>query len=153
MHLFHGNRISSLRFETFLLQVMRKLYRGSRQETFLEISQNSQENTCAREPATLLKKSLWHRCFPVNFTKLLRTFFYRTPPVAASELYRGLWTVLWTMLTMLTILWTMLKSATFLKKRFWHRCFPVSFAKFLRTPFLQNTSGWLLLQMFINIWK
>ena len=153
MHLFHGNRISSLRFETFLLQVMRKLYRGSRQETFLEISQNSQENTCAREPATLLKKSLWHRCFPVNFTKFLRTFFYRTSPVAASELYRGLWTVLWTMLTMLTILWTMLKSATFLKKRFWHRCFPVSFAKFLRTPFLQNTSGWLLLQMFINIWK
>ena len=23
-----------------------------------------------------------------------------------------------------------------LKKRFWHRCFPVDFAKFLRTPFL-----------------
>ena len=151
MDLFHGNRISSLRFETFLLQVMRKLYRGSRQETFLEISQNSRENTYAREPATLLKKSLWHRCFPVNFTKFLRTFFYRTPPVAACELYRGLWTVLWTMLTMLAILWTMLRSATFLKKRLWHRCFPVSFAKFLRTPFLQNTSGWLLLQMFINI--
>ena len=31
-------------------------------------------------PATLLKKSLWHRCFPVNFAK-----FLRTPPVAASE--------------------------------------------------------------------
>ena len=28
-----------------------------------------------------------------------------------------------------------------LKKRIWHRCFPVNFAKFLRTPFLQNTSG------------
>ena len=26
-----------------------------------------------------------------------------------------------------------------------HRCFPVNFAKFLRTPFLQNTSGRLLL--------
>ena len=25
-----------------------------------------------------------------------------------------------------------------------HRCFPVNFAKFLRTHFLQNTSGWLL---------
>ena len=25
-------------------------------------------------PATLLKNRLWHRCFPVNFTKLLRTF-------------------------------------------------------------------------------
>ena len=27
----------------------------------------------------------------------------------------------------------------------WHRCFPVNFAKFLRTPVLQNTSGRLLL--------
>ena len=51
---------------------------------FLEISQNSQENTCARvsfliklqtRPATLLKKRLWHRCFPVNFVKFLRTPF------------------------------------------------------------------------------
>ena len=30
-------------------------------------------------PATLLKKRLWHRCFPVNFAKFLRTPFYRTP--------------------------------------------------------------------------
>ena len=29
--------------------------------------------------ATLLKKSPWHRCFPVNFGKFLRTPFYRTP--------------------------------------------------------------------------
>ena len=34
-----------------------------------------------------------------------------------------------------------LRPATLLKKRLWHRCFPVNFAKFLRTPFLQNTSG------------
>ena len=27
------------------------------------------------------------------------------------------------------------------KKRPWHRCFPVNFAKFLGTPFLENTSG------------
>ena len=27
----------------------------------------------------------------------------------------------------------------------WHRCFPANFAKFLRTPFLQNPSGRLLL--------
>ena len=33
------------------------------------------------------------------------------------------------------------EPATLLKKRLWHRCFPVNFAKFLRTPFLQNTSG------------
>ena len=38
-----------------------------------------------------------------------------------------------------------LRPAALLRKRFWYRCFPVSFAKCLRTPFLQNTSGWLLL--------
>ena len=34
-----------------------------------------------------------------------------------------------------------LRPATLLKKRLWHRCFPANFAKFTRTPFLQNTSG------------
>ena len=37
-------------------------------------------------------------------------------------------------------------SATLLKERLWHRCFPVNFVKFLRPPFLQNTSGRLLLK-------
>ena len=34
---------------------------------------------------------------------------------------------------------------TLLKKRFWLRYFPASFAKFLRTPFLKNSPGRLLL--------
>ena len=29
----------------------------------------------ALRPANLLKKRLWHRCFPVNFAKFLRTVF------------------------------------------------------------------------------
>ena len=37
-----------------------------------------------------------------------------------------------------------LSPATLLKMRLWHRCFPVNFAKFLRTTFLQNTFGRLL---------
>ena len=37
-----------------------------------------------------------------------------------------------------------LRPATLLKKR---KCFPVNFAKFLRTPFLQNTFGRLLLSV------
>ena len=41
-------------------------------------------------------------------------------------------------------------SCNFIKKRLWHRCFPVNFDKFLRTPFLQNTSGWLLLWLVIH---
>ena len=31
--------------------------------------------------------------------------------------------------------------ATLLKKRLWHRCFPVNFTKSIRTPFLRNISG------------
>ena len=59
-------------------------------KVFLEISQNSQESTCARTsfsiklqaaaPATLLKKRLWHRCFPMNFAKFLRTPFSQNTP-------------------------------------------------------------------------
>ena len=40
-----------------------------------------------------------------------------------------------------------LRPATLLKKRLWHRLFSVNFAKFLRTPFLQNNSGRLLLDL------
>ena len=39
-----------------------------------------------------------------------------------------------------------LRPATLLKKRLWRRCFPVNFVKFLKVPFLQNTSRRLLLQ-------
>ena len=38
-----------------------------------------------------------------------------------------------------------LRSATLSKKTLRYRCFPVNFVKLLRTPFLQNTSGRLLL--------
>ena len=34
-----------------------------------------------------------------------------------------------------------LKACNLTEKRFQHRCFLVKFANFLRTPFLQNTSG------------
>ena len=37
------------------------------------------------------------------------------------------------------------QSFFLLKKRLWHRCFPVSLVKCLRMPFLQNISGRLLL--------
>ena len=55
----------------------------SAKKVFLEILQNSQENTCAvvsffnkdLRPATFLKKRLWHRYFPVNFAIFLRTHF------------------------------------------------------------------------------
>ena len=54
---------------------------------FLKILQNIQENTSARSsylikllkiPATLLKKRVRHRCFPINFAKFLRTAFLQS---------------------------------------------------------------------------
>ena len=38
------------------------------------------------------------------------------------------------------------KVATLLKKRLWHRCFPVNFVKFLRTPISTEDLWWLLLK-------
>ena len=45
-----------------------------------------------------------------------------------------------------------LRPATILKKRGWCSCFRVIFAKFLRTTFLQNTSGRLLLNLSLRCW-
>ena len=63
--------------------------RCSVKKVFIEMSENSQENTCARVsfliklPArleTLLKKRLWQSRFPVNFEKFLRTPFLQNTP-------------------------------------------------------------------------
>ena len=43
--------------------------------------------------------------------------------------------------------------ATLLKKRLWRRCFPVNFAKFLRTPFFAEHLCWLLLSLILNFRK
>ena len=58
--------------------------RCSVRKVFLEIPQNSQENTCARA-----KKRLWHRCFPVNFAKFLRTpFLWKTPGLLLLKFFK-----------------------------------------------------------------
>ena len=38
-----------------------------------------------------------------------------------------------------------LRPATLLKKRHWHRCFPMNYVKYLRTPFFIEHLWWLLL--------
>ena len=43
-----------------------------------------------------------------------------------------------------------LRPTTLLKKRLWHRCFPVSFPKFSRTPFFIEQPRWLLLYLEIS---
>ena len=44
-----------------------------------------------------------------------------------------------------------LRPATLFKKRLWHRCFFVTFAKFLRIPFLTEHLWWLLLFVLIQV--
>ena len=43
-----------------------------------------------------------------------------------------------------------LRPVTLLKKRLWHRCFPVNYPKFLRTPFFTEHLWWLLLLFLIS---
>ena len=46
-----------------------------------------------------------------------------------------------------------LRPATLLKIRLWHRCFPVNFAKFLRTPLLTEHLRWLLMVVPLNLYR
>ena len=41
-----------------------------------------------------------------------------------------------------------LRPVTLFKKRFWHRCFSVNFAKFLRAPFFMEHLRWLILRLY-----
>ena len=47
-------------------------------------------------------------------------------------------------------LWYRLETCNSFLKSLQNRCFPMNFAKFLRNSFLQNTSGQLLLDLFIH---
>ena len=42
------------------------------------------------------------------------------------------------------------EGCNFIKKRLWHRCFPVNFMKFLRKPFFTEHLWWLPLPLVIN---
>ena len=58
--------------------------RSSLQKVFLQISQNSQEKTCARD--SFLTKLSLEQVFPCEFCEICKnTFFHRTSLVAASE--------------------------------------------------------------------
>ena len=72
------------------------------------------------------KKQLLHSCFPVNIAKFLRTALFTEH--------------LWWLLLYLFSKVTGLKTSNVIK-RLQQKCLPVKFAKVLRTPFSQNTSG------------
>ena len=65
------------------------------------------------------------------------SLFYWNSPGAASDSFR------FSALKAVTQTY----SVKTLRQRLWHRCFPVSFAKFLRTPFLTDYLRRLLLQL------
>ena len=64
------------------IDVFRKLigYRSSQRRCFVKkgILKNPQENTCVGVSflTTSLKERPWHRCFPMNFAKFLKTPFF-----------------------------------------------------------------------------
>ena len=72
------------------LRIEAVVQRCSVKKVFLKISQNPQESNCARvyfliklqtsdlRPATLLKKRLWPRCFPVNFAKFVGSLLLKS---------------------------------------------------------------------------
>ena len=62
------------------------VHRGSVKNVFLKISQNSQENICARFCFNFIKKETLAQLFPCEFCKIFQnTSFQRTALVAASE--------------------------------------------------------------------
>ena len=75
-----------------ILQPEQVAHRFSPKQVFLKMLQNSQENYLCQSlffnkaglrPATLLKKRPWHRYFPVNFAKVLRTPFSQNTSVGS----------------------------------------------------------------------
>ena len=90
---------------------------------------------------------VWHRCFPVNFTKFLKTyflqnsserllltFFYWTFPVAASDSFR-------------------FPACNFIKKEILAKMFFCEFAKFLRTYFYRTPPDDCFLSLSVNFEK
>ena len=53
----------------------------------------------------------------------------------------------WQILQVKTIRKEVSSTCKFIKNTLWHRCFPVNFTKFLRTPSFIECLGWLLLIM------
>ena len=69
--------------QTFSLEAV--IGRCSVKKMFLEIWQNSQENTCRPEPYNFVKKETLAQVFFCEFCVISKnTFSYITPPVAAS---------------------------------------------------------------------
>ena len=81
LHFRLQNKCFPLNIVKFLrTPILKNIWKCSVKMVFFELLQNSQENSCARmsfliKLQALVKKRFWHRCFPANFAKFLRTAF------------------------------------------------------------------------------
>ena len=111
--------------------------------------------------ATLLKKRLQQRCFLVSFRFFLEQLFPRTHRVTGSEQIQNFLVSTEAVIQRCSVknvfliisqnsqentcarvsFLIKLQACKFIKKETLAQAFPVNFAKFLRTTFLQNTSG------------
>ena len=120
-----------------------------------------------------IKKDIWHKCVPVNFSKILRTAFLQNTSkysifnneksvikvriiiritgirdtcnsiIITSFYQRRIRTQRgshWRVVQWKKLFLKILQNSQE-EHRVWHMCFPVNFAKFLRTTFLYNTTG------------
>ena len=84
-----------------------------------------------------------HLFFGPNFVfkgTALAKFFFVSQPLWLTFLYKGVHRI-FTKLEGKHLCQSLFFKKSLLKKRLWHRCFPVNCVKFLRISFLQNTSG------------
>ena len=92
-------------------------------KVLLKILQISLENTCPRVSFLIPKTKLISKLFWIQTRVFVVSISYvSTEAATRGVLFKGV-----------------------LKKRLWRRCVPVNFVKYLRTYFLQNTYGRLLL--------
>ena len=102
--------------------------RCSVKKVFSEISQNSRENTCARDSLN-------------KVAGLVRICPHSDWIQRDTEYLCGV------SLSIQSECWKIGPGQQLSSKSLWHRCFPVNFAKFLRAPFSQNISGRLFLHV------
>ena len=147
---------------------------------FLKISQNSQENTCARVSflaklqllgLQLIKKETLAQVFSSEFWEISKNTFFKehlwttASEYCESDLIRPkailkisfdrYWDKTWSECLLTTI-----SSITpdnhyaksdFIKITLRHRCSPVNLLHIFRTPFSKNTSGGLLLHILCRV--
>ena len=103
-------------------------------KVFLEVSQNLQENTCARKTpgqvCNFIKIETLAQAFSCEFCKISKsTFSYRLPTVAPSA------------------------ACSFIKIEIPTKMFFYEFGKISKNIFWQSTSRWLLLKIICEFWQ